>query len=36
MIQIGWVVSDSLVILYVKAKIAIKWWLNYALSKNVI
>jgi len=28
MIQIGWLVSDSLVILYVKAKIAIKWWSN--------
>ena len=28
MIQTGWLVSDSLLILYVKTKIATKWWLT--------
>ena len=37
MIQIGWIVSDSLLILYVKTNIAIKWWLlvNMAICYKV-
>ena len=36
MIQIGWLVSDSLLILHAKIEIAIRWWLNNTLSNIAI
>ena len=36
MIQTGWLVSDSLLILYVKTKVVIKWWLTNTSSNIAI
>ena len=36
MIQTGWLVSDFQLILYVKTKFAIKWWLSNTSSNVAI